>query len=204
MPQWRKYLNYTLLNGVKNRVIKWRFGRFWNKNRNTDYDFSPHYIWVDNNVSEYMLVSIWERFSKGTLKSLQKCLHLLYMTLTCSVWMLSPLLKFLELYTKSYKLPKPIFMTLEDSQGYFNAADFNCCLSIILSSLSIRDILYLAAIPSRNILQVSSRSSSNLESSWNLINFTAISMQGNFSHTVRFKVASYSASYSAIWQTVTK
>ena len=61
--------------------------------------------------------------------------------------------------------------------------------------LPIRCILNLAAIPSCEVLQVSWRRRSNFESSWDLHQFSAVSMQVNFSHIISFKVASYSACY---------
>ena len=60
--------------------------------------------------------------------------------------------------------------------------------------LPIRCIPILTAIPSR---EVSLRSSSNFENCWNCINFTAFALQINFSHIIRFQVASYSACYLA-------
>ena len=55
--------------------------------------------------------------------------------------------------------------------------------------------LNLAAILRRKVLQVSLRRRSNFEAAETFINFTAISMQINFSHIISFKVASYSACY---------
>ena len=53
-----------------------------------------------------------------------------------------------------------------------------------------------AAIPRHEILQVSLGFHSKVESSCDLNNFTAISMQTNPSHIISFKVVSYSADYS--------
>ena len=62
--------------------------------------------------------------------------------------------------------------------------------------LPIKCILNLAVILRRKVLQVSLRRRSNFEAAETVINFTALSMQINFSsHIISFKVASYSACY---------
>ena len=68
-------------------------------------------------------------------------------------------------------------------------------IQVIFNKLSKRCILKLAAIPRHEVLQVSLRSNSNFESSFDLNNFTAISTRTNFSHIITFQVASYLACF---------
>ena len=81
-------------------------------------------------------------------------------------------------------------MISSNSQGDFHAIKFHW-FNIILSIC----ILNLAAIPRPAVFQVSLRFHSNFESSCDLNDFTAISMQINFSNIISFKVASYLACY---------
>ena len=68
-----------------------------------------------------------------------------------------------------------------------------------ISQLPVRCISNLAAILSREVLQVSLSGSSNCKIRWDLIIFTAISMQTNYNYFISFQEESYSACF---WLTV--
>ena len=96
------------------------------------------------------------------------------------------------------------YMFFKVASNFFN--DFlnllrklQCVIISLLSSTFIkllqRIIKVLAAISSREVLQVSICISSNFKCSWDLNNFAAILMQVNFIHNVNSKLASSSASY---------